>query len=318
MLIGRRLNPVPPERVLFILCMGQSNMDGRTISARLANTQYNYKGIADGYPAVRTTQGQYTTTPSGVYTYWKTLFPSDDQSLDNGSWQQLVIGTNNSHTGASTADQVGPELSLCTRLREATGLEVRMVKIGFGATGLTNTITTSNAPGNWNNTNRFIAIEYYLKRAMRDFRAAFPNKRPVLVGINWWQGEKDANEGITQATYEAQFESLRQYITQEVYSQFVIQRPPIWNLVKLNYWQNAAEDTINAALAAIVAANSADFRLVDSQPYPTAAELTSAEAAPVAVGTPNSEGLNDDGHASYIAQLAVGERMADNILARFS
>lgn len=317
MLIGRRLNPLPAERVYFVLCFGQSNMNGRTPTDRLANTQYNYKGIADGYPAVRTTQGQYSTTPSGVYTYFKTTDAFADQSIDNGAWQALNVGVNNAHNAGQGVGFVGPELSLCTKLNESTGREVRLIKVGFGSTGLTNTIS-NGSPGNWNNTIRFIAIEYYVKRALRDFRAAFPNKRPVLVGVNWWQGETDANQGINQATYEAQFESLRQYFVQELNGIFVIQRPPIWNLVRLDYLRTSGETGINAALQAIITANSADFRFIDSTPYPQNIELTSGEAAPVAVGTPNSLGFTDDEHSSYIAQLAVGERMADNILARFS
>lgn len=314
-MLARRFRSLP-EEVYFVLCMGQSNMDGRTPSARLANTNYNYKGIAAGYPSVRTTQGQYTTTPSGVYTYFKTTYASDTQSLDNGSWQALVIGDNNCHSGASTVDFVGPELSLCTRLREATGKEIRLIKVGFSGTGLSSTCTTSAAPGNWNNTNRFIAIEYFVKRAMASFRAAYPTKRPVLVGVNWWQGENDAAEGISQATYEAQFALLKAYVKQELYGQFAIKREPIWNIVKLKFWQNAAETTINNALAAIVAADT-NFRLIDTGPYPTTINLSSGEAAPIAVGTPNSLGWNDDSHASYIMELAVGELMADNILAQF-
>lgn len=316
-MITRRLYPVPPERVYFVLCMGQSNMDGRTPSARLANTDYNYKGIAAGYPSVRTSQDQYTTTPSGVYTYFKTPFANADQSLENGSWQALVIGDNNCHSGAETVDFVGPELSLCTRLHEVSGKEVRLLKVGFSATGLSSTCTTSAAPGNWNNTNRFIAIEYFVKRAMTAFRAANPTKRPVLVGVNWWQGENDAAEGISQATYEAQFALLKSYVTNELYSQFVINRPPIWNLVKLKFAQNAAETVINNALTAIVASDS-NFRLIDTAPYPRTINLSAGEASPIAVGTPNSLGWTDDGHASYIMQLAAGELMADNILARFS
>lgn len=313
MLLGSATT-MPPDEVYFVILLGQSNADGRAMATRLANTQYNYKGIAAGYPAVRAAQDQYTITPPGVYVYFKTAFASADQSLDDGAWAPLEIGVNNCHSGASAINFVGPELSLCTRLHDITGKEIRLIKCGYSDTGLTSTITNSSPAGNWNSASRNAAMLYFVDRAMRDFRSENPTKRAVLLGVNWWQGENDGSNAISQATYETQFASLLAFVKNHIYSGFVIEDEPIWNLVKLDFNRNAAEATINAALAAIVAANTG-FYLVDPTPYPQEIELSAAEALPLPVGSPNAEGRTDDAHASYIMQLAVGEYMADNIIA---
>lgn len=311
MLLGRPTS-TPPDTVYFVILLGQSNADGRAMATRLGNTQFNYKGIAAGYPSVRVAQAQYTTTPPGVYVYFKTAFASADQSLDDGAWAPLEIGVNNCHSGASAIDFVGPELSLCTRLHDITGKEIRLIKCGYSDTGLTSTITNSSPAGNWNNASRNAAMLYFVDRAMRDFRAENPTKRAVLLAVNWWQGENDGSNAVAQATYEAQFADLLAYVKQHIYSGFVVENEPIWNLVKLDFNRTAAEGVINAALAAIVAANTG-FYLVDPTPYPQQIELSAAEALPLPVGTPNAEGRNDDAHASYLMELAVGELMADNI-----
>lgn len=307
------------EEDLCILVMGQSNADGRCTANRLANTSFNYKGIATGYPAARTTQDQYPyvsgdPTP-GLKVYFKTQFAGDDQALDNGAWYDYEIGLNNGHFNSNPAHRIGPEFSMGVKLNDLTGKNIWIIKCAYVGTALTNTITPNNPPGNWNNTNREIAIDYFVKRAVRDYKTANPGRRLRLLGIVWWQGENDANAGISTATYTTQFNSFKAYIEREVYGQFVIPagKEPIWNLVRLNFYNNAAEGLINTALSNIVAANPR-FYLVDSSPYPQCQELSVAEASPISVGSPNSAGTNDDAHSSYIAELAVGELCAQNVI----
>lgn len=307
------------EEDLCILVMGQSNADGRCTANRLANTSFNYKGIATGYPAARTTQDQYPyvsgdPTP-GLKVYFKTAFASADQSLDNGAWYDYEIGLNNGHFGSGTAQIIGPEFSMGVKLNDLTGKDIYIIKCAYAGTALTSTITPTNPPGIWNNTNRFIAMEYFVDRAVRDYKAANPGRRLRLLGVVWWQGENDANAGISTATYTSQFNSFKAYVEGELYGHFVLPKgkEPIWNLVKLNFYQDAAEGLINTALSNIVAANPG-FYLVDSTPYPQCQDLTVGEASPIAVGTPNSVGGSDDAHSSYIAQLAVGELCAQNVI----
>lgn len=317
MIFGTRI-PDPPEEELCILVMGQSNADGRCTANRLANTSFNYKGISTGYPSARTSQAQYPYSPgsatTGLKTYFKTAFASDDQSLDNGSWQNYTIGTNNGHFGSIAAHRIGPEFSMGVKLNEYTGKTIWIIKVGYSSTNLVST-ATPGTPGNWNNTNRQIAMDYFVARAVRDFRTDNPGKRLRLLAVNWWQGENDANDGFSTATYTTQFNSFKSYVEGELYGHFVVpsNKLPIWNLTKLNFYQNANEGNINTALANIVAANSG-FHLVDSSAFPRCQDLSTAERSPISLGTPNSEGSNDNQHSSYIAQLGVGEIMAQNVI----
>lgn len=315
MLIGTRYN-TPPEDALFVIIMGQSNAAGYDVRARLANTDYNYQGIADGFPTVRAAEPQYVSSGvvPGVEIYFKTNDPADDQSLDDGSWQPLELGVNNcQNSGAWEA--VGFDLSLCTKLNEYTGKTIYLIKCAYPGTALTSTITPNNPPGNWNNTNREDFINYYASRALRDFRIANPTLRPKLLAINWWQGEHDAMNAISKATYKTQFASFKTYIETNLRTMFVTDNDalPIWNLVKLHFRVDADEAVINDALTELVAENDG-FYLIESANYPRTENLTAQEASPITVGDPNSAGGSDNNHNSYITQLSVGELIFDNII----
>lgn len=317
MLIGTRYNE-EPEDALFVFDNGQSNADGFDVMERLANTDWNYKGIADEWPSERDGQDQYAVSGvvPGVMIYAGSNDPSTDQSLDNRTWQPFELGVNNcQNSGAFNG--IGHALSLCTKLHEYTGKTIWLVKCAYPGTALASSITPLNPPGNWNNTNREIFIEYYVKRALRDFRADNPTLRARPVAFNWWQGEHDALHNITKAGYKVHHNTLSAYMEKEVFGQFVIptDKRPIWNLVKLRFHENAAETNINDALTELVSEHD-HYRLVDCSSYPKTKELSAGQASPVAVNIVgnNSAGRQDDNHQSYIAQLAVGEIMAQNII----
>lgn len=313
MILGRRTY-TEPDKAYFVLLFGQSNADGRREPTRLQNTQYNYQGIGSGYPTVREGQPQYAANPSNVYVYWKSVQSSDDMTVDNAAWQAYVAGTNSSHDDNS----FGTELSCATRIQQHTGRPVYIVKIAYGGTSLYS--KTSSAaqfpPGNWNPTNRYIAMYYYLHRAMRDFRAANPNVRPVLTMINWWQGENDGINAVGTSNYQSEFEALKAYMDARVRGEFVIEpgKEPIWNLTKLHFNVNANEAAINTALQNVANAN-ADTYIIDASPYPRGTELTAPMASPLAVGTPNADGGLDNLHTSYIGLLGIGESQYLNAVA---
>lgn len=73
------------------------------------------------------------------------------------------------------------------------------------------------------------------------------------------------------------------------------------------------EAVINDALISI-AGSRPGFHYVDSWPYPRCQNLTTAQASPITKGLPNSAGGNDNQHASHIAELAVGELCAQNVI----
>lgn len=303
-------NTEAPDKVYFILLFGQSNADGRREPTRLQNTDYNYFGIADGYPSVRTTQEQYVADPEGVYIYRKSGTYTSDFSPDNGEWQAYEAGVNSSYDD----NAFGSELACATRIKALTGVDVYIIKCAFGGTGLCNTNTGSTIPGNWNPTIRYMAAEFWMRRALRDFRTANPTIRPELLCVNWAQGEQDGIEGRSQATYEEQFYEFKAYMDKAIQSCFVLDndRKYIWNLASLKYNEDASEAVINDAIEALVADND-DIYICDVSPYPQGDALTPQEAAPLAVGLPNADGGTDNAHISYIGQLSMGELQFANI-----
>jgi hypothetical protein len=309
-------NIQPVDKVRVILQVGQSNAVGRQDGSRLANTQYNYKGIAAGYPAVRVAQDQYSLTPPNVITYYKDTLSTGDQTTDNGVWQAYEAGVNNRPKTASTIKFFGAELSCATRLHDATGDLVAVVKCAFDDTGLSRSNTTGLPPGNWNNISRDIAMYYYLVRAIRDLKTAYPTLRPQMDAVIWWCGERDGSTGVPTADIITQFGELKRMMDYVISGLFVQEegKKHIWNICKLDFNRSAGEANVNAGYEAFAAAN-ADTYFIDTTPYPQSDELSGPEAAPVAVGAPNANGWDDDNHASYIAQLAVGELAFANIQA---
>jgi hypothetical protein len=181
-------------------------------------------------------------------------------------------------------------------------------------TGLSRSLTNSQLPGNWNNASREVAVEYYLKRAVRDLRIAYPTRRLKLLAVNWWQGENDGAGNIPSADYQRQFLEMKNYVDKAIAGLFVQDKKHIWNLTKLDYNRNAGEATINSAIDALAAAYD-DIYTVNAAGYPQSDELSPSEASPVAVGAPNANGWTDDNHSSYISMLAVGEQQFANIQA---
>ena len=307
MIIGSRYSPAPTDAP-FVPILGQSNAAGNALTSRLANTQYNYVGISTGYPTPRVAQAQYPTgVITGVKTYFKNLLAAADQSVDNGAWADLNVGVNQHMATGSV--HFGPELSLGNRLYAQAGAPIWLVKYAYGGTGLTKYGSTA-APGPWNTTLRYNAMEYFLRRGVRDFRTANPTLRPRCVGILWWQRETAANNGISKTGYKYNFQALKNYVDGVIGELFPTStaRQHVWNIVKLKFSENAAETVINTALAELVAENARCY-LIDQTAFPQRDALTVGEASPVAVTGA------DDAHSSYITQLAVGELAAANIIA---
>ncbi len=305
MIIGTQ-NDIDLDVVYFIMIFGQSNADGRATNVRLANTNWNYSGISLGYPATRTVEPIYSASPEQVFTYNKGYFPGfNTAGNDNGIWQPLTAGTNSS----GAAGYFGVELSLSTNIRQHTGKPVYIVKAGFASTYLMYQAALASGPGAWQFTNRYIAMEYYLRRAMRDFRIQNPNKRAVPLCVYWWQGENDASEGRTSAQYKSDFNSMKSYMDNIIKQCFIIEsnKSPLWILSKIDFTQSAAETVINTAFDELVFENS-DCVSVDPSPYPRRSDLTASER------NPGNGGTSDNDHSSYIAMLAMGEIAMQEII----
>lgn len=298
------------DEVYFIMLFGQSNADGRATAARLANVNWNYRGISTEYPASRTTQGVYSATPPNVYIYNKGNDSGfNTEPPDNGVWELLNAGVNNSKKGSLPVGYIGVELSLATLLQEYSGRDIYIVKAGFFSTYLVSLTSLASGPGTWQYTNRHIAMEFYLRRAVRDFRAANPNKRPMPLCVYWWQGENDAVEGRTADQYAADFTDMRAYMDGVIRECFVMDegKDPLWIMSKLDFTQSAAEGVINTGITNY-AASASNVLVVDPAPYPRRSDLTTAERLP------NDGGSSDNNHSSYIAMLAMGEIAADLVI----
>lgn len=299
-------NTANQDWIPIIIILGQSNAGGNAEPGRIPNTQFNYNGIAAGYLNPRTTQPQYIANPAGLWIYYKYAPGSANQSLDVAKWQKY----NASITGRIEGPGFGSALSLGTSIMDYCNRECFIIQPTWGGTALIEG-TTSNPPGTWNNTTRQIALEYYIQRAARDLRLFRPRKQLRVVNVAWWQGENDAINGQTKSAYKAAFASLKSYIDNGIVSEFGPKQYE-WNIVSLKYNENAAEAVINDALAEIAAEN-ADCNLVNQSTYPQKDALTSQEASPVPVGQGVIGSGGDDGHSSYITQLAIGELIFNNI-----
>lgn len=304
-------------RVPTILMFGQSNNDGVFQSTRLANALWNYKGILAGWPATRVAQAQYVDSPSNVHIYDRGALQASDWWADTGVWEAYQAGVNSRNVrNATNTTLFGTECYLSQCIQDVTGGQVAIVKPSFGGTGLLST-TTSVPPGSWNYITRGIAMQTYLARAVRDYAAYNPGHVMDPVAVIWWQGEGDASAGVSTANYQSNWLELYGILRDSIRSLFPIQRDPVWNLVKLDYYRNAAETLINTALS-----NCAG--LIPDGYYITAhtgkslqkQELTVAQASPLAKGTPtNATGNDDDAHSNYIAGQLVAEEIRDNLVA---
>jgi len=302
-----------------IISMGQSNAEGLAQSERLANTLYNYKGIRAGWPSTRVAQAQYVTNPASVHIYDKSAAAGAELFLDNGAWEAYVMGTNSRNVvGVSNSVCFGVEGILAQGIVDRTGAPVCIIKATFPGVGLLPT-TLNTMPGPYNNVARTVAGRAYIERAVRDFAAYMPGYRMMLVNVLWWQGESDANVGVTGAQYRPEFDLLYQYTTSITQGCFVIPtgREPIWSIGKLDFYRTAAEDDINTAMVAEVAERSNAYFIDDHYGKSLQKdELTGTQDDPLTKGAPNNaSGVPDDDHSNYIAIQIAAEEILANLIA---
>lgn len=313
-----------PTIAYCIIMMGQSNADGGAVSARMGagGNNYAYKGILTGYPNARVAQENYSRTPAGVYIYNKQRTDDNLWGVDDGFWEPYeATDTGNAHNkGVANADpRIGCEGALAEAIVDYTGAEVFIIKPSWGATALYSGDTGASFPGPWNYQARQLATDAYIARAVRDFHIYRQNVKLRLVSVGWWQGERDASQGRSQAQYTADFADYYAYMDKSIKGNFLIEsdKLPLWQLVKLKLNETAGETTINAAHQAFVAANPTFARYIDidqgGRDFPRLTDMTVAEASPITKAIPNSLGIDDDNHSSHITQLAVGEMMFNNV-----
>lgn len=302
----------------LIIVAGQSNADGQGLTQRLSNTQFNYKGIAAGYPNPRTTQGQYVLNPSGVYIYSKGKNPAYSiQITDNGHWVGYVAPTYSSSSDTGFYAHFGPELPLSQYLRDVTGKEIFILKPAFSGTPLSPGVPSSFGPGNWTDdtlgdrysdiTKKVLPIWWY-QNALRDFHSFRPGVTLIPLVVLWHQGESDEGAATTQQYADALTDFIDKN-TRMITTYFSTYRHPVPTaVIKLDMHRDADEATIVAAQQ-MVAGVMKNTVLIENSRYPRRSDLTTAECAPVAFdsisGDPDSgsHGL----HASYIKILSIGE-----------
>jgi len=301
-----------------VLYMGQSNMDGCGQSERLANTLWNYKGILAGWPATRVAQPQYVAAPAGVHIYDKLAAQGADLMLDNGVWEPYVAGVNSRNVAGPASPALvmfGTECMLSQCIADHTGGDVAIIKPAFAGVGLLPT-TLNTPPGPFNYIARTIAMLAYVKRATETWAAYQPGTRLKLVGVVWWQGESDANVGVTGAAYVTALTNLYNFFNAALQSYFVMTRAPVWNFVALDYYRTPAETDINSSVQAFAAAQGQYFIDAHVGKSLQKQELTVAQASPLAKGAPtNASGNDDNEHSNYIAHELVSESAMNNFIA---
>jgi hypothetical protein len=306
------------------LHIGQSNGDGNAQWERLSgNADYNYHGIKDLYPAVRSGQPQYTISPTGVHIYFKGGAQARQWMDDDGVWRVYAMTNTNGYQrnvhNTGQKGYFGHDGILAQLIQAATGKDTYIIKPAWGTTMIDSNFT-SLEPGCWVNASLAVATQAYIARAIRDFAAYAPGKRPRIVNVSWWQGEGDATNGMSTADYLASLEIVYEVINSALAQNFVIDadKPPTWNFVGLNFINPATPALINAALSQM-ATNTGQY-YVDSHlgfggQGLNKSTLSVAEASPLAVGNPNASGGLDDEHSSYIAHQFVGESCFENLTA---
>ncbi len=303
-LIGKKNIPKTATKVYVYIALGQSQIAGRAQSTRLSNTDYNYKGIAAGYPTVRSGQAQYSKTPSNVKIYKKpagnSLF---DHSADNGSWTDYNSDNNACTDG--TAAQFAAELSASVSVADYTGLKVYIIKPAFGSTALDPSTASSNPSHNYLLSD--VAGRFWIERGLRDLRTLEPSAEIVLLPIDWGQGEADASFSVTKTQYKTDFYIYKKRIESSLRKYLSMPEFQSWTFTKLHFNLTAGETVINSAFNELITEIPNTY-LINIDSYPRKIELTSAQATPLTRGTPiNSEGGDDDNHGSYISMLAKGE-----------
>lgn len=303
-----------PEIIYVIKMAGQSNCSGRAQWARAgSNNDYNYKGISDpvsGYPAVRGSRTKYVKNPPGCFIYYKGNDRTQNYTIDNGSWQALNAGVNT--VGDSTFDFFGAEVSMATRIQEATGKEVFIIKASWGDTALNEFKPVTTWP-NINNYYRTIDKYAYTERAFRDLKTFRPNAKIVFLGEFWWQGEADLS---LASQYEFEWNKYQRFMSNILKQYVSVDRFDYKRIiVNLKYYDAANNAIMNNVFDTIAANNPGKVFTIDHSICPQKQSLSAAEASPIAVGSPNSTGANDDSHSSYISQFYVGEKAADIFLA---
>ncbi len=300
-----------------IVSTGQSNAEGLAQSERYANTQYNYQGIAADWPATRTSQPQYVVDPDSVYIYYKGAAQGAELFLDNGEWQPYVAGGNSRNvTSATNTVLFGVEGPLAQLIQERTHAPVAIIKATFPGVGLLPT-SLNVPPGPYNNVARTIAAQAYIQRAVRDWADFMPGYRLKIVNILWWQGETDATLGVTTTDYRTGFDIYQRYVSSVVDGCFVIDQPPAWSIVKLDYNRSANETAINDALEAEANERSyAHYITWHVGKSLQKDELTTAQASPLAKGSPtNASGNDDNDHSCYMAMFGIAETIKYHLIS---
>jgi len=289
------------EKIYLVILRGQSHAHGAALTARLGNTNFNYKGIYLGYPSVRTTQGQYSATPTGCYQYVKKMVSvtSDNWLSDNSSWMSY----NAADTRVDSTQQFGCELSLLTAIQERTNSNVYLIKCAQSGTSLAQSATPSSL-GNHNYTNLKICKQF-INYALRDLKILKPNADIILIADIWSQGENDASNGLTGANYIIELEKYEKDYQNFLQGELNTNKCCRF-YTKLKFNETPQESSINSSVESWVSTRNKSF-FINLDAYPQRNDLTVLENAPSGVVG------SDDQHLSYIAMLSAGELMFETI-----
>lgn len=299
-----------------IIMLGQSHNDGVFQSERLANTLWNYKGILTGYPNKRVSQEQYVADPAGVHIWNRSAAQASDWSVDSGAWEKYEAGVNSRNVvNGSNNVLFGCENFIAQGIIDEVGGEVAIIKPAFEGIGLLPT-STAVLPGPYNNVTKHIAVQTYIQPAVRDWAAYNPGTRIKPVGVLWWQGEAENGAGTSGSAYVADLLKLYTYMNEVFRSHFVLDRLPAWQFVSMDYYRNATENGINTAVEAFADAREGCYFIDDHKGKSLQKqELTLEQASPLAVGTPNASGNDDNEHSNEIAGQLISERFVANLVA---
>lgn len=261
--------------------MGQSNDEGQAEAARMATSILGSTA--------------YTRTKFGCYVYPKTT----RTITDDGAWADLNAGTNTKGPDilASGFDTVADETPLLHLLRDKTKQPVFWIKTSRGGSRLQTNVTDPD----WavsSNELYLQATQYWWTVAKNKLLNVFPSLRLKVV-IHWHQGESDSNDATARANY---LTNIRTFFAAFRAYDPLFARAPLF-VTKLYFALDADEDEINDALMQFVSESDNTY-LINVDDQPRKIDLTTGQKGGL---SPTTTG-GDDEHASYLMQIAKGER----------
>lgn len=287
-----RSSQLPPDidldnSIFVVFAAGQSNCVGRATSQRMIQLTENME------------------TPSGVRYFFKNNYTS----TDNGSFVAPFEGSDHTkEPDQASVGYFGSYIQLAARLKRVSPNPVYVVMMGDGGTALKQNLTSPDWYEGSSGECFQIATQYFYSAAYPKIEAEQPGKTIIPI-IDWHQGETDAGDADGIIGYATRFSGAGRFVDSLRASHSSLE-DAFMIITKLYFQLTAGEDTINEFFETY-AASQDNVGIVDISDINRKVDLTTDEKGGI------STSGSDDGHTSYLGQIAKADRAYALIKARF-